>query len=539
MLGQNEIILNIDTKQISLVVKQLFEGNIEDINNDFSSIDPIIFYNETIKEKEKRGHHGKITIPCNNFLEQSELILTKIEEARKKLTGAQFDEFWNCFDISLDFSIWGSNFWEPRVLPNGSVLIRNIQKVIGLSDQVSNKLDIRSNTLTKDLKELATILQNKKILHDEDTLSFSILHRDENGFIWTKQLPSILSEVGQTLIFISKDLIVKLKANGKISQNNIFISDKVLEIAKKSVSEHCVFRVFKYSTLLYSTYRLSDEYDTVLESYSYRLGDDPLSNEYIQKDISTDFSFIKKYVKGTIQNENHEVYNTELLKNNRVIKVLLTDKLSEDYASKKALQINEVKPNFGYYWDRPVSFYDAHSQFWNISQLHKGYMFLVNYSFHYLTSSSKILSEFKQSIEKIISQAENKFKTLLYLPIKELNYLNEEDVFEYGTPECNARMELLVKELSKKSIQDIPSSEFVNEEVSNKDFLTMNGLEYKVHILFVTPTAPLIEDCHEYGIKVSKHINDSLTIHIPNYGFNQNYSSGNLEEGNYSQYILV
>jgi hypothetical protein len=540
MLGQNTTIINVDRKHIALIVKQLFDGNIEDIHDEFLGLDPIIFYNETIKEKEKRGYQGKIIIPCNSLVYQSELILTKLEEARKQLTGQQFDGLWDCFEINLDFSIWGSNVWEPRVLPNGSILIRNIQKVIGINEQLSDKLEVRFSALTNDLKELEDTLQNKKFLHEEDTLNFSILHRDENGFIWTRKVPEKLSEVGQTLIFISRDMILRLRANGKLSPNNAFISDKALAISKQSVSEHCVFRVFKYSTLMYGTYRLGDEYDTILESYSYRLGDDPLSNEYIEKDVSTDFNFIKKYIKYIVQNEELEIYGTEVLKHNRNIKVLLADKVCEDYSSKKASQINELKPLFGQYWDRPVSYYGINSQFWNISQLNKGYMFLVNFSFYYLPSAKKTLQDFKETVGKVISQSEKHLKPLLYLPITELSYLNEEDVFEYGTPECDARMELVSKKLSKNPSQTISfeeSANYENEEIATKEFLAMSGSEYKVYILFVTPTAPIIEDCHQFGIQVSKYMDNSLTIHVPNYGFNQGYSSGNLDAGNSTQYL--
>lgn len=541
MLGQNTTIINVDKKHIALIVRQLFDGNIEDINEEFLGLEPIIFYNETLKEKEKRGYQGKITIPCNSLLTQSELILTKLEEARKQLTGIQFDELWDCFDISLDFSVWGSNVWEPRILPNGSILIRNIQKIIGINEQVAEKFELRSASLNKDLEELEVVLQNKKLLHDEDTLNFSILHRDENGFIWTRKAPEKLSEVGQTLIFISKDLILKLRASGKVSPNNLFISDKALAISKQSLSEHCVFRTFRYSTLAYGTYRLSDEYDTILESYSYSLDDEPLSNEYIQKEVSTDFNFIKKYIKGIVQNENSEIYSTELLKNNRTMRVLVMDKVSEDYASQKAWQVDELKPIFGHYWDRPASYYGSNSQFWNVSQLNKGYMFLVNFSFYYLPSAKKTLQDFTQAIDKAISQADPTLKPLLYLPITELNYLNEDDVFEYGTPECIARMEVLSKKLIKNPSQTISFEEvanYENEEIATKEFLAMSGAEYKVYILFVTPTAPLIEDCHQFGIKLSKYMDNSLTVHIPNYGFNQGYSSGNLDAGNSSQYLI-
>jgi hypothetical protein len=540
MFGRNTII-NTDRKQIALMIKQLFDGNLEDINNEFLNIDPIIFFSETVKEKEKHGYHGKISIPCNYLVDKSELILSKIEDARKKLTGSQFDELWNCFDISLDFSIWGSNVWEPRILPNGAVLIRNIQKIIGISEQVSGDFNLRASSIKNDMKELDQVLKNKKLLHDEDTLSFSILHRDENGFIWTRNIPESLSEVGQTLIFISKDLILKLKNSNKLDKNNVFINDKVLEIAKNSVSEHCVFRVFKYSTLLYGTYRLGDEYDTILENYSYRLGDDPIYNDVVQKEIYTDFSLVKKYIKKIVQTEQPEIYQTELLKNNRIIKVLLMDKISEDYTSKKAWQIDKLKQVFGHYWDRPVSYYDENSQFWNISQLNKGYMFLVSFNFYHLPSSTNALQDLKDSIEKVISQADPKLKALLYLPITDLSYLNEEDVFEYGTDDCNNRMKLISKELTKKHTQTITFEEvahYENEELATKEFSAMSGSEYKLYVLFVSPTAPIIKDCHQFGVNLSKFMDISLTIHVPNYGFNQDYSSGNLIEGNSSQYLI-
>jgi hypothetical protein len=542
MFEKNKTVLDMDKKQVVLMIKQLFDSNIEDLPEEFSEIDPVLFYTETIREKEKRGYHDKITIPCNYLVDKAELIINKVEESRRKLTGNQFDELWNCFDVSLDFSVWGSSVWEPRILPNGAVLIRNIQKIIGLNDQVSGAFNIRASQVRKDLEEVQNYLVSKKPLHDEDTLSFSILHRDEMGFLWTRDIPEVLSEVGQTLVFLSKDFIQRMRNSGKVNSTNIFISDAMLKVAEKSASEHCVLRVFKYASYIYGTNRLGDEYDTILESYSYRLGSDPINNEPIKKEVSSSFDFIKNYIKEVTLKETPEIYETEVIKQNRTIKVLMMDKIHEDYSSKKSQQIDAVMPVFGHYWDRPVSYYNENTQFWNIAQMNKGYMFLVNLSYSYLPSVKNALAEFRHSLIKTISEIQDpNVQTLLYLPLKELNYLNEDDVFIYGSPECNKRMEKVMRELGKKTSATITFEElakYEDEELAEKEFLAMSGAEYKFSILFVTPKAPVIEDCHQYGLTISKNMNTSLTVHIPNYGYNQGYSSGNLDAGNASQFLL-
>lgn len=540
MLEKNKTVLNMNKKEVISMIKQLFDANIEDLPEDFAQIDPLLFYTETLKEKEKRGYHQKINIPCNYMVDKSELIVGKIEEARKKLTGIQFDELWKCFDFTLDISVWGSSLWEPRILPNGAVLIRNIQKVIGINEQVEDKLQIYSSHIKKDLEEVTEYLKNKKPLPEDDTISFSILHRDENGFIWTQKIPNTLSEVGQTLVFLSKDFMRRLKKSGKINPKNHLLNDKLINIAESSASEHCVLRIFRNFTFIHSTYRLDDDYDTILESYSYRLGDDIKTNDYIKKEVSTVFDFVKSYIKKTVHDENPEIYQTETIKQNRFIKVLLSDKIHEDYTSQKAWQIDEVRPIFGHYWDRPVSYYGENTQFWNIAQLNKGYMFLVNLNFSHIQSSNKSLEEFKQLIEKTVSQVKDpNLKIMLHLPLRELSYLSEEDVFDYKTPECNSRMEVVMKEISKNTVNTITfeeSAKYENEEMAEKEFLAMSGVEYKFSILFLTQGIPNIEKCHEYGINISKVMNTSLTIHIPNYGYNQGYSSGYLDEGNHQHF---
>ncbi len=538
MLEQNTPIESIDKKAITSTVKQLFDGDIEDLSTEFSIIDPIIFFKEVIKEKNKRGYHEKINIPCNYDIEQSELILLKIEECRKKITGEEFEDFWHCFDFNLDIVVWGSDEWAPRLLPNGAILIRNHHLVISLNEYVSDVIDIRFNELQQELLKIESFA--KSILAKDDVTSFNIIHRDETGIDWNDSIPKELSEVGQSIVFIHKTLIEKLILNNISFNNNPGFLHKLLNISNDSRSGHCVLRVFRHKTFLYETQRIGDEFDTILENYSYYLGESPNNVDYEMKKISNNFYFVKQYIQDIIKKSTPcDLYKTKTLESNRMIRALILDKINEDYSSKKALQISSFEPVFGHYYDRPVSYFEANTEYWNFAQLHKGHMFLLNINYSFLPTNGGKPKKLAEFIKQVIGQTNNKL-IKVHLPIEDLNYLSDDDVFDYDTPEYLARIKLILKKLSKKKHDTLTLEEvahYESEETAEKEFLEMSGQEYKFSILFFLNKIPSISDCHEFGLKTSQQLDMSLTVHIPNYGFNQGYCSGELDNGNSSQFI--
>lgn len=353
-----------EVKIIKSIVSQLFDGELEFLPEYFSSIDAIQFAELVIQEYNNRNEQIKITV--NHCVDQSEILLKKIEEARKKLSGQKFDEFWNCFTINLDTNFFGNTLWSPRVLPNGALLFRNNHMSLSLSEKIKGVLQVKSRIVKKDLETICQFVKDS--LDEDDDFSFSILHRDEDGFEWTKEVPHSLSEVGQTIIFISSSLLEKIKQSKKIEENNIFLNTQILKIAKSSKSGHCVLRIFKRNTFLYSTNRTSDNFDTILENYSYYMGEKTIEDSFIKKEISSNFEFIKLQIQKLIKNkQNIDIYNTDLFKTETPIKMFINERIYSQYATEKALQVSSFEPIFGRYFDRPAT-YNDNIEFWNFQK---------------------------------------------------------------------------------------------------------------------------------------------------------------------------
>lgn len=538
MTEKNKTILEMDKKEVVSMVKQLFDGDLENLPEEFNEIDPLLFYTEVIREKNKRGYHEKIVIPCNYMVDKSEAVLNKVNQSKDLINGKQFEELWECFFISLDISVWGSDNWAPRILPNGALLFRNHHLVISLSETIKGEINIKHTHLRRELLKIEAY--SKENSEKYDVSSFGIIHRDEQGIDWTDVVPNSLSEVGQTIIFVKKELIEEMLSKGIFNTQYTDSMQRVVNVATLSRSGHCVLRVFGSKAYLYSTERVGDEYDTILENYSYYLGEDPEHHETVIKETSSDYDFIKKYIQKEIEiTKECDLLNTNFIKENRIIRVLVKDKIHEEYASKKTEQISCFEPLFGKYYDRPASYLNSNTEFWNVAQLHKGHMFIINLIYSHLPAVKDSVGDFKKYIEKAISQVSNA-KVKIHLPLEGLNYINESDIFEYGTPLCEERIKKVFKKLSKKQADTITfeeSAKYENEEQAEQEFLAMAGTEYKFTILFETSSIPNVADCHDYGINISKVLDASIVVHIPNYGFNQGYYSGNLDTGNWSHFI--
>lgn len=524
---------NISKKELEKVVSQLFEGDMENIPENFSDIDPASFGKEIIKQKKKLGYNSKINLPVNYLLEQAEKVVTKINESRLVLTGEQFETILSSIEMGADVSVWGSDTWSPKVLPNGSVLIRNHHRVIALSERVSGQIDITNQELQEQLKEVYAYAQDN--IESDDTTSFNFLHRSEEGISWTNKLPESFSDYGQTLIFISKDFIEQ--AQDFISGDNIVFTDSISNVADESRSGHCVLRVFKNKTFLYSTYRASDEYDTILENFSYYLGSQP-DEDICEQPVSSKSEFISNYIKDTLkENDEEELFTTKVLKTNKTLKLLLEDKFYNDFSMKKTWQIMSFEPFFAKDWDKPTTYCEDYIPYWDLTKHYNGNLIAIKANMNFLSEVSNGEVEFKEKIKNSIAHIPNSL-VKLHLPLSQisnqLQYIDEDDIFEYGTRECHNRIHEIFTLLNQKYQQDKASN---SEDYTEKDFLDYVGYEFEFSLLFITNESPEPFDFNQYGLDVSNELS-SITVIVPTYGFNQGYCDGELDTGNAHQFLI-
>jgi hypothetical protein len=520
---------------IKTIVSQLFNNDIENIPEEqLKQIEPISFSKEVIKQKLKNGYHSKIKIPANYLIEKVEIILEKINEARLKLNGEKFEELWKCFEFSLDISVWGSDTWAPRLLPNGSLLIRNHHRVIALSEQIQGTLNINNHDLQSQLKDIE--IYSQETLSDDDSTSFNIIHRSQSGVSWIKEVPEELSDFGQTLVFIDKSFIETARENGSFNKDNIIFNDLILNIAENSRSGHCVMRVFKEKTFLYSTFRAGDDYDTILENYSSYLGTEP-GEEECTDNFQSDTDFINKYILECISNNEVEIFSTKPLKQNEIMNLLVDRKIKNDYVTKKTWQIMEFTPFFASSWNQPTTYYGNQIDFWDVSEEHEHKLITVIGDYSTLPNISFGKSAFKTKIKKSISIVP-KAKVLVWLPTSKRSnssykYINDEDIFQYDSKELNQRIDEVFKILLDEYRNNLTSETIIEDEKADqKEFLESVGYDYEFALLFITKTTPEPNEFNSFGLKISSVFEGSINIVVPVYGFKQGYCDGELDTGN-------
>lgn len=527
-------------KQITEYVTQLFDGDLENLPiEEFLKVDAVAFSKEVLKQKKKNGWQSRIKIPFNYAIDQGEAVVKKVEEVREKVTGAVFDDFWNCFEASLDISVWGSDTWAPRVLPNGAVLIRNHHRVIALSDRIEGVLDVDNTQMQKDLVELFDFYKSSAEEEQIEYFNLNIIHRDENGVSWTVNVPTKLSDYGQTLIFISADFIQQAKDSGSISEDSFIFNEDLERVASNSRT-HCVILVFRNKSFLYSTYRAGDEYDTILENYSYWLGSQP-DEETCSERFSSKGDFVANYIRSNIEANDIELLDVQFLKyGHNTLKMFMRDKVVNEYSSKKAQQMAGFEPIFSTSPDIPSTYYNDDIPFWEFSQKYQERTFSFQGAYSFLPNLQYGESTLKEAIKNSVSLIGD-CTVKVWLPLgenPERGWIDEDDIFDYGTPEYDKRIHEMFKKLTTLYKESAEEND-MSEEEKEKDFIDNVGYDYAFAILFITQETLDPEMAHYHAMKMSTYIEGSTSLTLPAYGLYQGYCEGELDTGNAYSLILA
>jgi hypothetical protein len=284
-------------------------------------------------------------------------LLELYEKAQPEVSGNIMKNAVEMLDISLDYSVMGSDAFQPKILPNGGVVIRNHHRVIGIDE--SPTLSIRMGV--KDLRdELERALDGFDTSAKESLFNFSIVHRLPNGDVKiTQSLPDELNPWGQTLILISGEFdlskTLKLKNAG------------INEVFEASSTGMALLRTFEDRVLVYGMQRISDDYDTVVEEYVER----PLSDldEDVELKVRLDYQGLMRWV---AERTEERIENSELKVPKGVMGYYANFSMCNpdnwnSYARRKGGQIAAFTPFFAEDADRPVHYYTDCDPYWDLS----------------------------------------------------------------------------------------------------------------------------------------------------------------------------
>lgn len=511
------------SKNIQAIVKRMIEA--DDLSEegvmpeDFKSLDATEFVRTVAKYKANALGSSDY---ANNLVtyawadaEIANALLQKYEEAFPALTGEEFESAADALRIDLDFGVMGSDVMAPKILPNGAVLIRNHHRVIALSDSPELSLKIDSKQLHA---ELTKLLKDKKFDgSDESRFDFLVLHRNgHRSAIATQSLPDTLSEFGQTLIFIGRNL--DLSASDLLSQCNL---DGVQSGSRIGMA---VLRTFSDRCLVYSTFRHSDDFDTVLEEYAEASFHD-LDDEQ-SLDLCMDYRKLGEKVSARTQErlESTDIKRPSGFSGYLLDYVLISTHNYNSYASEKRKQISSLRPFFAPSMDRPVHYCYDSDPYWDLSEEFNHQFAMVTVPLDIFESIDQFEQEFEKVVVKNYLKAGKFPKHDNLLLIEEARFAFKDDLVKPTSTKA--------KEWLKKQAQNMRDAwgESSNDYDDQKEFMRDQSMTVDIALLFAQrPDPQVLNSCMK---RASASCDVGGALAVPHLGFFQGYDCGDYDTGN-------
>jgi hypothetical protein len=146
----------------------------------------------------------------------------------------------------------GGPGWDPRVLANGGVAVRNFHRILGL--QLAAGVSVSGASLAMIRREVQTVLRRGVKAQNESVM---LMHHASDGIIYTQEVPEDFQFLGQSILFCPASLTKGLS---------------VLSLAARATSpepqEMLAIRLFTDTVCAYTMYRHGDDADTVVESFA-------------------------------------------------------------------------------------------------------------------------------------------------------------------------------------------------------------------------------------------------------------------------------
>lgn len=434
---------------------------------------------------------------------------------------------------NLFYGIWGEDEWTPRVMWNGTVLIRNWHRVIGL--HFEGIILLTEDELANALNDFDKINSNYK---------WGITAKD--GEIMNIQSSSDINLFGNNIVGID---------HVDVLDNSIIITHNLLEKALENSRDGFAIRFFKKGIIVYSTRREHDELDFALEELAV------FNSNHVNKSAKLSSIPSRQTMNGERDDSSYkaaeyEFFNGRLsqLFDEAVMESTLKEKFSMyELADKKFLPFNKslldlLKDQF-----MNITYWELQKQFnWQqqIFDRPDERSFSRAISYHNSQDYFKLIENLEEDKNQILL-----YISSLYIESKNdlLGLKNYQTIYNmlgnFGGDTKEARIELFipsnnVEEDGKWSILDSSFDEYIQrmEMLVNThfdgawDYADELQGGFCIRIFFSMPSNKLI-DLREIGMFISERIDNSYPAHyirieVPFMGISQNFCSGELDSGN-------
>lgn len=500
------------------------------------------FIEALIAAREEEEDEFPLKIPGTYPIAQA--LIQKFSQARATVTGETFDQAWALIDFNFDVSVWGGSVFEPVILGNGALLIRNHHRVLGVSDEPAAILKIRPHQLRADLERLfrrATKLEPYEAL---------ILHRNDDGsLVRLSRPPRKLSDVGQTLVFIGHE--------APVTTCRSLTPNVLTRIQKQSRSGHVVLRVFGDHVFLYPLYRFSDDLDVLLEEYAEARFDDADVNEPISIEITSHIRTLQRRF-GERTREYLSSSDFPFPDASDVMSFHVAQKTTAaswgSYAGRKASDASNLVEFFADQADRPVNYADSfcdpwsdsgrdRERWWSMSAKGRHDLFMIEAPFFAFAPSDQALASltpaslksrlatlapFVRSM-KGVRQSDDEKNRIWSLP----DLLRKSGIVgDYSETTARVRRQAAedMPEASPEEIDDHVAETLIHDPALRLVFV-FSGLKNRKAIDFNRLHAAL---CH-----LSADLKAGIVWRFPRFGLVQSYADGDLNSGNQALFCLA
>lgn len=517
---------------VKAIVKQMIEADGIDeagLPEGLADIDAVVFVKELARYRQKALGTPRYKNVMKTYAwgdaTNANMLLEMLEHAQPEVTGKIMEEAVSALQISLDYSVMGSDTFMPKLLPNGALVIRNHHRVIAIDESPSLRLQVRNTELRA---ELAKVLQqiDPQASDEEALIEFSIIHRQPDGsFVRTRTLPEQLSDWGQTLVLIGHSM--DLSASGLLSDADI-----------RSVCEHsrtgvAIVRVFADFALVYGTYRADDDFDTIVEEYcehSFYEIDEPEA-----VNVSQDLERVKSAV---ISRTEDRIENSDLKRPEHGVMryyfdhVMLSAHNWRSYASHKTQQINCFTPLFHESHEKPVHYYAARDPYWTLSEEFGHRLGVVSVPMQAFADIDDFEHNFADVIESKLFDAVglSQHQTLLLTENIDCWWQGKDDVHGLDSEAAQAWIKARAGEMRQQFSETMASDPDSDEGDVLRDTLLYGNVQVRVALIF--SEKPDYVQLNELMKQISGQVDGGGNLSVPFVGFCQGYDCGGYDTGN-------
>jgi hypothetical protein len=504
-----------------------------DSDMDFESVDAVALMKAIVKlvkkKYKKNSYEAKKSITIYGS-EDSLFFLLKLQEARAKMKGEEFDSLWDYFRFTNNYGVMGGEPWQPRILPNGALLIRNHHRVISLSSSPGYVFKVKNDDLKRELEKAKNHFEpdEKNNCH-----TFSVLHRTEEGFYWGKNIPDLSSQ-GETLVFLPEEWLKQICESKVLGEDSILANDGIWEVAKQSRSGHCVFRVFSERTFCHSTFRASDEYDTILEECSDTVEWESEPNSVAICNRYGARREVQDNIKNMSMSLNFDEFNVQM-------QMLLRHAFYEDYADDLLKSIYDHEPFFGQMYNTPPG-YANHLAFGShLENADSGRMVNIFFGNTPFKSLETFKEDVRASIEKVAAKFRTKSVRAQLVDYSGYRHAGDEEVQELDSKTYQDNVQEVLEMFKKEYESFEPDPEMSDDD--NIDVFK-HGIDTGVLISLMLEEHIDPSEANDIAIKISDEVSDKeefcIYVHmsLPYYGFEQSYIGGSADSGNASMFVV-